>query len=387
MTPAHCGHARWKSWRGGPPWWPEGEPWPPAGPPGTQAWQRMRRHFLRRAALFLAAVVILTVGLFALFLSAAASLLGILRGPSGWAGPGQVALAGVLTFVLVAAVLAARAFRRIAAPVGDLMAALGRVADGDYSARVRERGPQEAWMLTRAFNAMAERLQRQEEQRRSLLTDISHELRTPLAVLQGNLEGMLDGVYPRDDPHLSLILDETQVLARVIEDLHTFTLAESLALKLTKAPTDLGEIARDAIASFQAQAEATGVTLLLAAEPGLPPAEVDPERIRQVLNNLLSNALRYTPAGGTIRVRCSAGEPGEHRQVVMSVEDTGTGIPAEELPHIFDRFYKSKDSGGTGLGLAIAKSLVRAHGGEISARAVSGEGTTIRFTLPLPPSP
>ncbi len=387
MTLAHCGHARWKSWRGGPPWWPQGEPWPPAGPPGTQAWQRMRRHFLRRAALFLAAVVILTVGLFALFLWAAASLLGILRGPPGWAGPGQVALAGALAFVLAVAVLAARAFRRIAAPVGDLMAALGRVADGDYSARVRERGPQEAWMLTRAFNAMAERLQRQEEQRRSLLTDISHELRTPLAVIQGNLEGMLDGVYPRDDPHLSLILDETRVLARVIEDLHTFTLAESLALKLTTAPTDLAEIARDAIASFQAQAEATGVTLLLTADPGLPPAEADPERIRQVLTNLLSNALRYTPAGGTIRVRCSAEGSGERRQVVMSVEDTGTGIPAEELPHIFDRFHKSKDSGGTGLGLAIAKSLVGAHGGEISARSVSGEGTTIRFTLPLHPSP
>jgi signal transduction histidine kinase len=234
--------------------------------------------------------------------------------------------------------------------------------------------------LTRAFNAMAERLQRQEEQRRSLLTDISHELRTPLSVLQGNLEGMLDGVYSRDDAHLSLILEETQVLARLAEDLRTFTLAESLGLKLTKSPTDLAEIAQEAIASFQGQAEAGGVTLRLVADPDLPPAEVDPERIRQVLTNLLSNALRYTPAGGAVRVRCSAGDASD---IVLSVEDTGAGVPPEELPQIFDRFYKSKDSRGTGLGLAIAKNLVRAHGGEISAHSIPGEGTTIRFTMPL----
>ena len=122
------------------------------------------------------------------------------------------------------------------------------------------------------------------------------------------------------------------------------------------------------------------MTLRHLAEPGLPPADVDPERVRQVLNNLLANALRYTPTGGAVRVRSSRGEAGD---IVLSVEDTGAGIPAEDLPQIFDRFYKSKDSRGTGLGLAIARSLVRAHGGEISAHSVPGEGTTIRFTLPL----
>ena len=211
--------------------------------------------------------------------------------------------------------------------------------------------------------------------------DISHELRTPLAVLQGNLEGMLDGVYPRDEAHLSLILEETQILARLIDDLRTFSLAESLGLNLVKTPADLAELAREAIASFRAQAQEAGVTLLLDAEPGLPLVEVDPERIRQVLNNLLSNALHYTPAGGTVRVRCAL----DSGRVVVSVEDTGTGIPAEELPHIFDRFSKSKDSRGTGLGLAIAKSLVEAHEGEVSAQSVPGEGTAIRFTLPLSP--
>jgi two-component system, OmpR family, sensor histidine kinase BaeS len=191
---------------------------------------------------------------------------------------------------------------------------------------------------------------------------------------------MLDGVYPRDDPHLAIVLEETQVLARLIEDLHTVTQAESLELRLAKSPTDLAEVAGEAIASFGAQAEAAGVTLDLLAEPGLPRADVDPERIRQVLNNLLSNALRYTSSGGAVRLRCRAGDTG---QLVLSVEDTGRGIPPEQLPYVFDRFYKSKDSRGTGLGLAIAKSLIVAHGGQIAAQSVPGEGTTIRITLPL----
>ena len=340
----------------------------------------MRRHFLRRAVFFFTGLTVLTVGVSALTLWAATSLLGFLKISSGWAALGQTVVTVILTLVLVVTVFAGLAFRRMAAPVGNLMAALGRVADGDYATRVGEHGPPEARTLTRAFNAMAERLQRQEAQRRGLLMDISHELRTPLAVLQGNLEGMLDGVYPRDDSHLAMVLEETQVLARLIEDLHTVTQAESLELKLTKSPTDLAEVSREAIASFRAQAEAAGVALDLLAEPGLPHADVDPERIRQVLNNLLSNALRYTPRGGAVRVRC---RPGGAGQLVLSVEDTGRGIPEAQLPYVFDRFYKSKDSRGTGLGLAIAKSLIAAHGGQIVAESVPGEGTTIRITLPL----
>ena len=371
-------------WRGRPPWWPEGEPWPPAGPPGARAWRRMRRQFLLRAVLFLSAVTFFIAGVSALVRWGAASLLRILGVPPAGAAIGHTSLVLMLALVLVGAIVVGRAVRRMAAPVGDLMAALGRVADGDYSARVTERGPHEARTLTRAFNTMAERLQQHEEQRRGLLVDISHELRTPLTVLQGNLEGMLDGVYSRDDAHLSLILDETRVLARVIEDLRTLSLAEDLGLKLVKTPADLEEIARDAVASFQAQANAAGVTLRVEAEPGMPRAEVDPERMRQVLTNLLSNALRYTPAGGAVLVRCFAEDPA---QIAFSVEDTGSGIPAAELPRIFDRFYKSKDSRGTGLGLAIARSLVRAHGGEISASSVPGQGTAIRVRLPIRPDP
>ncbi len=380
--PPRSGH--WPPLKGArPPWWPDDESWPPAGPPGTGAWHRTRRHFLRRAAVFLAAVVVLTAGVSTLVQWGVASLLG-LPGGGGGAGVAPAVLLGVLAVVLLGALGAARAFRRMAAPVGDLMAALARVTDGDYTTRVQERGPQEGRTLIRAFNIMADRLERQDERRRNLLMDISHELRTPLAVLQGNLEGLLDGVYPRDDGHLSLILEETQVLARLVEDLRTLTLAESLDLRLARTPTDLAAVARDAIASFQGQADAAGVTLTLTAEPGLPSADVDPERIHQVLTNLLVNALRYTPRGGAITVRCAPGEPG---QAVLSVEDTGSGIPADALPHIFDRFHKSADSRGTGLGLAIARSLVRAHGGEISAHSAPGEGTTIRVTLPLyPPS-
>ncbi len=374
-----CGPPRWPPFRGRPPWWPEGDPWPPAELPGPRAWRRLRLHFLRRAVFFLAAVGILATVLSTLLLWGVASLLGILRVPFGFGGVGQAAIAALVVLMVAVAVFAGRGFRRMAAPVGEVMMALERVAGGDYSARVRERGPWEAQTLAHAFNAMAERLERQDEQRRGLLMDVSHELRTPLAVLRGNLEGMLDGVYPRDDAHLAFILEETQVLGRVIEDLRTLTLAEGLELRLAKTPTDLAEVARDALASFQTQADAAGVTLLLAAEPAVPPADVDPERIRQVLNNLLSNALRYTPRGGMVRVRCSVGEAGH---VAVSVEDSGSGIPPDDLPYVFDRFYKSKDSRGTGLGLAIARSLVRAHGGEISAASVLGQGTIIRFALP-----
>jgi signal transduction histidine kinase len=200
-------------------------------------------------------------------------------------------------------------------------------------------------------------------------------------VIQGNLEGLLDGVYPRDDAHLEPILEETHVLSRLIDDLRTLAFAESGALKLQKEPTDLGAVVGESMASFQAQADTVGVELHADIGPELPMLELDPSRIRQVLENLLTNALRYTPRGGTIRVRCYAEDQG-NAHIAVSVSDTGAGIPPEALAHIFDRFYKSSDSRGTGLGLAIAKDLVAAHGGEISVQSELGKGTTIRFTLP-----
>jgi two-component system, OmpR family, sensor histidine kinase BaeS len=364
----------------------------------------MRGRFLRRAVLFFVGVVVFTS-----IVSAVVrwSLRGVLPaggppGPHGW-GPGWAVIAHpVLTVLIVVALImilaGPPAYRRIGGPVEDVMAALGRAADGDFSARVPERGSPEGRTLARAFNTMAERLQRDDERRRALLTDISHELRTPLAVLQGTLEGMLDGVYARDTEHLALSLEGTQTLARLVEDLRTLATAESAALRLTKAPVDLAVLAKDALAAFQDQAAAAGVTLAFVQEaepasitswpaspppggPTAPVVEADPERLRQVLNNLISNALRYTPPGGTVRVRCYEVDAA---RAGLAVDDTGTGIPAEDLPHVFDRFYKSKDSRGSGLGLAIAKSLVEAHGGEISAVSPSaaGRGTSVRIVLP-----
>lgn len=369
-----------RHYRGGrPPWWPEGEPWPPRGRPATEAWRRMRARFMRRAAAFIAAIVVITTVLSSLVEWTMRAVLHVgPGGPPGWTLFHPLLIALVI-FVLVVTFGGPRAVRRVAGPIEDVLAALGRAADGDFAVRVPEEGPPEARTLTRSFNTMAERLQREDEQRRDLLTDISHELRTPLAVLQGTLEGMLDGVYPRDNEHLAMSLEETRTLARLIEDLRTLATAERAALQLSKAPLDVRDVARDAVASFGDQAAAAGVTLTLGAEAGPPPViDGDAERIRQVLNNLIGNALRYTPRGGAVSVHARvAGD-----RVELAVADSGAGISPVDLPHVFDRFYKSKESRGSGLGLAIVKSLVEAHGGEVSADSRAGRGTSITIILP-----
>jgi two-component system OmpR family sensor kinase/two-component system sensor histidine kinase BaeS len=226
---------------------------------------------------------------------------------------------------------------------------------------------------------MSARLETSEEQRRRLLADVTHELRTPLTIMQGNLEALLDGLYPADAEHLEPILDETRVLSRLVDDLRTLSLAEAGALTLHREPTDIGDLVSDSVVSFRTQADGTGITLASAVEDALPQIEVDPVRMREVLSNLLSNALRYTPPGGRVRVSASASDG----KVRVSVKDSGPGIAAEVLPHVFDRFYKSEESRGAGLGLAIAKSLVVAHGGEISATSTLGQGTEMLITLPV----
>jgi signal transduction histidine kinase len=231
---------------------------------------------------------------------------------------------------------------------------------------------------------MAERLEAHEGQRRRLLADVTHELRTPLAVIQGNLEGLLDGIYPRDDTHLAPILEEARVLAALIEDLRTLALAETGALALHRESTDLGTLITDTTLGFQPEADARGIALTTDCSADLPLLEVDPIRIRQVLVNLLTNALQHTPAGGTVLVACHAPSDGERPEVVsVTVSDNGHGIASEDLPRIFERFYKSRGSKGSGLGLAIAKNLVALHGGAIRADSELGKGTTVTFTLPL----
>ncbi|HEV8340427.1 MAG TPA: HAMP domain-containing sensor histidine kinase [bacterium] len=347
----------------------------------------MRWRFLWRIALLLMVLFFFTFGGFSLLFWFGAGMRG--GGPGFPHGP-FFAARGLFMLILVLTVIgvitAGRAFRRVTAPVGAVMEAAGRVAEGEYGTRVVERGPPEVRALARAFNQMAARLETSDRQRRNLLAEVTHELRTPLAVIQGNLEGLLDGIYPRDDAHLGPVLEEARLLARLIEDLRTLALAEAGALPLRKEGVDLGELVVDVAASFRAQADAASIAFSVEAGD-LPPVEVDPTRIREVAENLIANALHYTPAGGTIRVTAAAQGVEAVRRAVITVADSGGGIAPDELPHIFDRFYKSKDSRGSGLGLTIAKNLVEAHGGEITAESAPGQGTTIRVTLPVNPPP
>jgi two-component system OmpR family sensor kinase/two-component system sensor histidine kinase BaeS len=235
--------------------------------------------------------------------------------------------------------------------------------------------------MARAFNHMTAQLHTQDQQRRHLMADIAHELRTPLTVVQGQLEGLIDGVYPRDAARLNEVLDHTRLLARLIEDLRTLAHAESGTLGLKKEPTDLTVLIHDAVAAFASDETAKDIVIRVEDRDELPLVDVDPVRIREVLMNLLSNALRHSTSGGSIAVRTEV----RNDAIVVSVADTGAGIPPDDLPRIFDRFYKGPRSHGSGLGLTIARNLVVSHGGDISAESRVGEGTTVTFTLPRAP--
>jgi signal transduction histidine kinase len=353
-----------------PPWWPENEPFPPQG-----GWGGPPR-FPRRIAILFALFFGLTV-------VAATLLVRLLAGGFGQGPPrGAPAVPLLAIGLLLAALLAGRAVRRMAAPIGEVMEAADRVAGGDYRARVQARGPVEVRRLARSFNQMAERLAANEAQRRNLLADVAHELRTPLSVIRGNVEGVLDGLYPADEAHLGPILEETAVMARLLDDLQTLSTAEAGVLRLNRQRVEPASLVQDAVAAFRARADAAGVGLDWRAAPGVPELDVDPVRIGEVLANLLSNAVRHTPSGGSVTVVV---EP-SGAEVAFTVADTGPGIDADALPHVFDRFVKSAGSGGAGLGLAIARGLVEAHGGRIAATSDAGRGTTMWFVLPRAPT-
>jgi len=361
--------------RSRPPWWPEGEPFPPPWRAG--GWGG-RHRFPGRIGLLVALAVWLTFVASGL----AFRLLSGGWGPGGRGGPG-VPLPFLAVVLLLAAFLAGRAVRRMAAPIGDVMEAADRVAGGDYATRVPARGPGEVRRLTRSFNQMAARLEANEEQRRRLLADVAHELRTPLSVIRGNVEGILDGLYPADAAHLAPVLEEAAVMSRLLDDLQTLSTAEAGALRLHRERVDPAALVQDAVTAFRPRAQRAGVTLDWRAGSGaLRELDADPVRVGEVLANLLANALRHTPSGGVIAVEARPAGTG----VAFTVSDTGSGIGPEDLPHVFDRFVKSADSGGVGLGLAIARSLVEAHGGTITAASSPGKGTTMRFVLPAPDS-
>lgn len=286
---------------------------------------------------------------------------------------------GVSAAVVVGLIASARWLWRNARTVGAMMDAAERVSGGDYSARVDDTGSRPLGRLTGAFNQMTERLQTNEERRRELLSDVAHELRTPLQVIRGTVEGMLDGLYPAEPERLRPLLDETTVMARLLDDLRTLSMAEGGVLPLHRETVDPGVIADDVVQAFRSIADEAGVTLESAHAPDVPnEIDADPVRLSEILTNLVANAVRHTPRAGRVTVRVSTVD----HAAAFEVEDTGTGIPADQLPFVFDRFVTSADAGGTGLGLAIARRLVEAHGGSIEANASRTGGTNIRFVIP-----
>lgn len=366
--------------RSSPPWWPAGEPWPPQGSPNWRYWRSRRAHFFRRVGCFGVIILLLLAGLFSGLVWLTARTLQIIPlSPESLQRARIIAIFLPILFFFGIGWLAL-VVRRTAIPVGKILEAVGKVADGDYTVRIPERRPGESLGLVHAFNQMAQRLEATDKERRKTLADVTHELRTPITIIQGNLEGILDGIYPADPMHIEAILDETRVLSRVIDDLRTLSLAESGAIKLEYEPVVLADLVTEVAASFQSQAGEKGVALSMEVPSDIPTLELDPVRIREVLVNLVANALRYTPRQGTITIRAWEDT---NKRVFVQVNDSGSGISPEDLPHIFDRFYKTSDSRGTGLGLAIAKNLIAAHGGEISARSESGNGTQIEFWLPI----
>lgn len=296
-----------------------------------------------------------------------------------WAALGAAALSLLLGILLS---------RLLTAPLVRLTHAAQAVASGDLSQRVDIRSRDETGELGRAFNEMAASLAEAETMRKNLIADVSHELRTPLSVVQGNLQALLDGVYPLEMAQVASLYDETRLLTRLVDDLHDLALADAGRLRLEQAPVDINGLVRAAAAQFAPVAESSGVPLELEEDVdalGEPPFVLgDADRLAQVLRNLLSNALRHTPAGG--RVSLAVTRAGE--QVRVQVADTGSGISPEDLPHVFDRFYRgdrsrSRQGGGAGLGLAIARQIVAAHGGTLTVRSEPGEGAAFTIALPV----
>ena len=240
--------------------------------------------------------------------------------------------------------------------------------------------------LAQSFNRMAEELEHAETTRRNLMADVAHELRTPLAVLDGNLRALLDGVHELNEDEIALLYEQTHHLSRLVDDLREISLAEADQLSLNRQEVDLARLVRETVAHFDLLAQEQGIQLAAELDDPLVHPGLDENRIRQVLHNLLSNAFRYTPRGGKVEI--SAKRLSANNELDITVKDTGAGISPEELPHIFDRFYRaeeatSRDRGGTGLGLAIVKAIVEAHGGRISVNS-GGRNQGSAFSIKFP---
>jgi signal transduction histidine kinase len=292
-----------------------------------------------------------------------------------WGGLLAAGIALILTFVLS---------RRISSPIGALASTARRLGRGELSRRVQLRDQGEVRELAQAFNTMADDLEHAEQLRRDLVADVAHELRTPLSNIQGYLEAISDGVMEPDANTMRSLNEEVALLSRLVEELQELSLAEAGELKLVYQEEDISELIRRAEVSWQPQVTARGLSVSIDVPGDLPPVNIDWQRISQVLHNLVENAVVHTGRGGTITV--SAARHGEWVEICVS--DTGEGIPAQDLPNIFERFYRvdrsrARATGGSGLGLTIARRLVEAHGGKIEARSKLGVGSQFSFTVPV----
>jgi len=301
-------------------------------------------------------------------------------------------LAGSVVLMLISLFVAYRMSRRLTSPLRQLIPAIVRLRKGEWGVQAPVVSRDEIGEVARAFNEMSEQLRRTEQARKNMMADVAHELRTPLTIVRGQLDLFQQSGQAIRPEQLLPLQDELIRLSRLVDDLHQLSLAEARRLPLERRPTDLSGLLRRIMDRLVPETEGKSIALKLDA-PGEVTALVDPHRITQVLLNLLVNAVRYTPPGGTVHVSVAMepamrqGEPGP--QARIAIADTGPGIAPEHLPHLFDRFYRtdearSRDRGGMGLGLAIAKEFVLAHGGTIDVESRPGKGTTFIVTLPVP---
>ena len=301
-------------------------------------------------------------------------------------GVNRALFAGALGATAVAVLLGALLAQTLIRPLREMAAASHAMAEGELGRQVPVRSQDELGDLAQAFNSMSRALADATRQRRQMTADIAHDLRTPLTVLAGYLEAMEEGALAATPERLGVMQQEVGGLMRLVEDLRTLSLADAGELTLDRERTDPAALLEQVHAAHRPRAEQKGVALELAAVPGLPPVTVDPERMRQVLGNLLANALRHTPAGGRIALGAAPGDSGRGG-VQLWVADSGSGIAAQDLPHIFDRFYRadaarSGAEGASGLGLAIVRSVVEMHGGRVTVESEPGRGTRFEIWLP-----
>jgi signal transduction histidine kinase len=291
---------------------------------------------------------------------------------------------GIISFVLAIflVIVSILLTRRFVNPLADVIFAAREVSSGKLNTRIPMKGPQDLRSLSESFNEMASSLERSDLERREMLADVAHELRTPLSVIRGRLEGIVDGIYPENGPQVSMALEQTYLMQRLVDDLRLLTLVETRQLAFDKREVDLANIMHGVMDMFSAEAQEKRIALSFSEQRGNLTITIDPQRFEQVISNLVGNAIRYVPEGSRVWVTAWESEDG----VKITVNDNGQGLPDEDLPYIFNRFWRkdksrSRSTGGTGLGLAIARQLIEAQDGTIEARNLPEGGLQVVIVL------